>query len=236
MTIAKMTIWSLFDGSGLMIERAAEMGHKCYCFNYSEADHGSYLDYRIYGRGIRYRNEFIDLDFVDRAMNGDFGTPDIIYAFPPCTDLAVSGAPAFPRKRAKDPAFQLKAVRTAKIAAYQGDFFEVPYMIENPRSVLSTQWRKPDHSFDPWEYGGYLPEDDVHPLFPEYINARDSYPKLTCLWTGNGFRMPEKKPVFVEKGYSKQYSRLGGKSARTKLIRSLTPRGFAIAVNEENLK
>ena len=52
----------------------------------------------------------------------------------------------------------------------------------------------------------------------------------------NGFRMPEKKPVFVEKGYSKQYSRLGGKSARTKLIRSLTPRGFAIAVNEENLK
>lgn len=195
-----MIIWSLFDGSGLMIERAAEMGHKCYGFNYSEADHGSYLDYRIYGRGIRYRNEFIDLDFVDRAMNGDFGTPDIIYAFPPCTDLAVSGAPAF------------------------------------PRSVLSTQWRKPDHSFDPWEYGGYLPEDDVHPLFPEYINARDSYPKLTCLWTGNGFRMPEKKPVFVEKGYSKQYSRLGGKSARTKLIRSLTPRGFAIAVNEENLK
>lgn len=61
-----MIIWSLFDGSGLMIERAAEMGHKCYCFNYSEADHGSYLDYRIYGRGIRYRNEFIDLDFVDR--------------------------------------------------------------------------------------------------------------------------------------------------------------------------
>lgn len=31
MTIAKMTIWSLFDSSGLMIERAAEMGHKCYC-------------------------------------------------------------------------------------------------------------------------------------------------------------------------------------------------------------
>ena len=48
--------------------------------------------------------------------------------------------------------------------------------------------------------------------------------------------MPEKKPVFVEKGYSKQYSLLGGKSARTKLIRSLTPRGFAIAVNELNLK
>ena len=42
-----MIIWSLFDGSGLMIERAAEMGHKCYCFNYSEADHGSYLYYRI---------------------------------------------------------------------------------------------------------------------------------------------------------------------------------------------
>lgn len=59
---------------------------------------------------------------------------------------------------------------------------------------------------------------------------------IWSLFDGNGFRMSEKKPVFVEKGYSKQYSRPGGKSARTKLIRSLTPRGFAIAVNEENLK
>ena len=58
---------------------------------------------------------------------------------------------------------------------------------------------------------------------------------IWSLFDGSGL-MIEKKPVFVEKGYSKQYSRLGGKSARTKLIRSPTPRGFAIAVNEENLK
>lgn len=231
-----MIIWSLFDGSGFMVETAAEAGHKCICFNYDGADHGGYQMHRIYVRGIRYKNELIDLDFVDRAMDGEFGAPDIIYAFPPCTDLAVSGAHAFPAKRKRDPAFQLKAVRTAKIAAFLGDFFEVPYMIENPRSVLSTQWRKPDHAFNPWEYGGYLPEDDEHPLFPEYINARDSYPKFTNLWTGNGFIMPEKKPVYVEPGFSKQFHKLGGKSARTKLIRSLTPRGFAAAVNKANLK
>lgn len=229
-----MIIWSLFDGSGLMVEKAAEAGHTCICFNYDGADHGEYIEHRIHIRGIRYKNVFIDLDFVDRVLDGVYGTPDLIYAFPPCTDLAVSGAPAFPAKRARNPLFQINAAQTAKIAAYLGEWFGVPYMIENPRSVLSTIWRKPDHAFDPWEYGGYLPADDEHPLFPEYINDRDSYPKKTCLWTGGTFVMPEKKPVYVEPGYSKQYHKLGGKSARTKLIRSLTPRGFAAAANKEN--
>lgn len=30
---------------------------------------------------------------------------------------------------------------------------------------------------------------------------------IGSLFDGSGFRMPEKKPVFVEKWYSKQYSR-----------------------------
>lgn len=229
-----MIIWSLFDGSGFMVEEAANAGHKCICFNYDGADHGGYLKYRYYGIGVRYKNVFIDLDFVDRALDGEYGVPDLIYAFPPCTDLAVSGAPAFPRKRERNPLFQIQAAQTAKIAAYIGEWFGVPYMIENPRSVLSTLWRKPDHGFNPFEYGGYLPENDEHPLFPEYINDRDSYPKQTYLWTSSDFVMPQKRPVYVEQGYSKQYSQLGGKSARTKLIRSLTPRGFAAAVNKEN--
>lgn len=35
-------------------------------------------------------------------------------------------------------------------------------------------------------------------------------------------------------GYSTQHLKLGGKSQRTKDIRSATPRGFAIAVYEAN--
>ena len=46
--------------------------------------------------------------------------------------------------------------------------------------------------------------------------------------------MPEKKPVEVDNGYSDQHKKLGGKSLKTKNIRSATPREFAQAVFEAN--
>ena len=67
-----------------------------------------------------------------------------------------------------------------------------------------------------------------------HIKARDAYPKETWLWVGNGFTLPRRRPVKVDDGYSDQYERLGGKYPRTKLIRSLTPRGLAAAVFEAN--
>lgn len=217
-------IWSLFDGSGYAVRDYAEAGYKCYCFNADDADHGPYNGVKVAHLNITYVNVWLDDEF-------DYPVPpDLILAFPPCTDLAVSGAAHFADKLAKDPEFQTKAVATAKLAACLANKYNVPYMIENPVSVLSSKWRKPDYSFHPYQYGGYLDIDDVHPDFPEYIKPRDAYPKKTCLWVGNGFRMPEFKPVEVEAGYSTQHSKLGGKSAKTKVIRSLTPRGFAKAM------
>ena len=46
--------------------------------------------------------------------------------------------------------------------------------------------------------------------------------------------MPWTDPVQPEKGHSRQHLKLGGKSAKTKNIRSATPRGFARAVYEFN--
>lgn len=166
----------------------------------------------------------------------------MIFGFPVCTDLAVSGAKHFERKRQADPDFQIKAANHAKrIALFAHQIGDRPYMVENPVSVLSTLWRKPDHSFNPCDFGGYLPEDDQHPRWPEVIPARDAYTKKTCLWTGNGFVMPEGDPVEpIQVSYQKadgtvttgspQFGKLGGKSAKTKNIRSATPRGFARAV------
>ena len=229
-----MIIWSLFDGSGIMAQPWAEAGHTCYCFNYDGADHGSYKSAKVIHENIHYVNIWIDCKFITAATLGEHGKPDMIFAFPPCTDMAVSGAAHFARKAEIDPLFQDKAVETARIAALIAEFFSVPYMIENPVSVLSSKWRKPDFSFHPYEFGGYLPEDDEHPVYPEYIKARDAYPKKTCLWVGGGFKMPQRKPVAVNNGYSDQHKKLGGKSQRTKVIRSLTPRGFARAVFEAN--
>jgi hypothetical protein len=158
-------------------------------------------------------------------------------AFPVCTDLAVSGAAHFERKRQIDPDFQKKAAWNAMICSSFFSKLRVPFFIENPVSVLSTLWRKPDHMFNPYEYGGYIPEDEAeHPVWPEYIAPRDAYPKKTCLWVGGGFKMPVPKPVVVEAGYSTQHRKLGGKSMKTKNIRSATPRGFAQAVFEANKK
>jgi hypothetical protein len=113
-------------------------------------------------------------------------------------------------------------------------------MIENPVSVISSQYRKPDYMFQPCDYGGYLPEDDVSP-HPDIIPARDAYTKKTCLWAGNGFVMPEARPVDPVRytdsnglNYSGPAWKLGGRSLRTKNIRSATPRGFAKAVFAAN--
>jgi len=161
---------------------------------------------------------------------------DVVFvgSFPVCTDLAVSGAAHFKTKYNKDKHFQAKAMQLVWQCHMIGELSGAPYFIENPVSVIASAWRKPDYVFHPYEYGGYLPEDDVHPLYSEYIKPRDAYPKKTCLWTGNGFVMPEKKPVPVDDGYSTQFHKLGGKSLKTKNIRSATPRGFAQAVFEVN--
>ena len=225
-----MIVWSLFDGSGLMAQPWAEAGHTCYCFNYDGADHGDYarLGAKVEHENIHYINAWIDNKF-------DFEVaPDIIFAFPPCTDLAVSGAAHFETKRKKNPTFQVEAVITCKVAERLAKRYNVPYMIENPVSVLSSLWRKPDYVFNPNEYGGYLPEDDTHPMFPDVIPARDAYAKKTCLWTGNGFVMPDVAVVAADSGDNPGWAKLGGKSARTKTIRSLTPRGFAKAVYGAN--
>jgi len=162
------------------------------------------------------------------------GSTEIVIGFPECTHLAVSGAAHFAKKLDDNPAIQAEATELARFVEYLGDAFGCPWVAENPVSVLSTLWRKPNHSFHPWEYGGYLPENDEHPTYPEYIKPRDAYPKKTCIWSGNGFVMPDKAPVHVLSGYSDQHKKLGGKSIKTKNIRSATPRGFARAVFEYN--
>jgi hypothetical protein len=158
--------------------------------------------------------------------------PDFVIAFPDCTQLASSGAKHWASKRAADPEFQTRAVELAQVATG----LRAPYVIENPKGALSTLWRKPDTRpyVHPWQFSGYLPEGDVHPDYPEYIANRDAYPKETGLWVGNGAQLPVPKPVAIPEGYSTQFKKLGGKSLKTKNIRSATPRGMFIAVYEAN--
>lgn len=156
-----------------------------------------------------------------------------VFGFPPCDDLTVAGTRHFAAKYAVDPSYQSKAANLFMTVHRIATAAEVPYAIENPIGVMSTLWKKPTAIINPHEYGGYLPENDVHPDYPQYIMPRDAYPKKTCLWTSPDFRLPAKRPVSVELGFSKQHKLLGGKSAKTKKIRSASPRGFFEGLAQE---
>ena len=235
--MSKGIVLSLYDFTGEALKPWAGASYDCHAFDIQHP-----LEGRTEGN-ITYRHADLHKPETYQDLIKEFGDNGelVVFgmAFPVCTDMAVSGAAWFKKKAAADPEFQTKAVNYATWCA---DFFEalgVPYFIENPVSVLATKWRKPDYSFHPYEYGGYIADDQAdHPRWPEYIAPRDAYKKKTCLWTGGGFVMPEKVAVGCEgyhgNGYSTAMMKLGGKSQRTKDIRSATPRGFATAVYQSN--
>jgi hypothetical protein len=145
-----------------------------------------------------------------------YASVKILFAFPPCTHVAVSGRRWF---RDKGLGALVDALRLYYAALRLAEWTKAPYMIENPVSTVSTYWRKPDYIFDPCDFGGYGKE------------SRDPYTKKTCLWTGNGFSMPKEKAVEPVQG--SLMHRLGQSRDRASL-RSVTPKGFAQAVFEAN--
>jgi len=237
--MSKGIVLSLYDFTGEACKPWALAGYECHMFDIQHPYGPLRQSYGTKGGSITSHR--VDLHKPETYHNliKEFGNNGgrVVFgmAFPVCTDMAVSGAAHFKKKAAADPDFQTKAVDYAVWPAYLFEILGIPYFIENPVSVLATKWRKPDYSFHPYEYGGYIADSQAeHPRWPEYIAARDAYPKKTCLWTGGGFVMPTKVSVTVPTGYSTQHKKLGGKSQRTKDIRSATPRGFAIAVCEAN--
>ena len=131
---------------------------------------------------------------------------DMIIAHPPCTHLAVSGSRWFtegrkPRYLQDDAAdFFMRFIETdsPRIA------------VENPVSVMSTRYRKPDQIIHPWQFG-------------------HSEEKTTCLWLKG---LPKLVPTnVVDKGINTLY-RLPPSADRAKL-RSKTFPGIARAMAEQ---
>lgn len=142
--------------------------------------------------------------------------PAIIFAFPPCTNLAVSGARWFKEKGLRGLVEGLELVERCREICEGSD---APWMIENPVSTLASYWRKPDFSFHPWEFTALEP--------------MDNYTKKTCLWTGGGFVMPQRQ---FDPGLGPADNRIHFASPGDERsdFRSATPRGFAKAVFNAN--
>lgn len=142
----------------------------------------------------------------------------MVFAFPPCTDVAVSGARWFQDKGLAGLAGAIELLERARqIAEWSG----APWMIENPVSTFASYWRKPDYTFHPADFTGF--------------ELGDNYTKKTCLWAGNGFVMPQPHRAL---GAGKPDDRIhkappGPDRAN---MRSATPMGFARAVFQANAR
>lgn len=127
---------------------------------------------------------------------------DMILAFPPCTHLAVSGAKHFASKQ-KDGRQQKAIVFFMQMALAKAPMVAV----ENPISIMSTCYRKPDQIIQPWQFG-------------------HGETKSTCLWLKG---LPLLKPTQIVEGREQRIWKLPPTTDRAKL-RSKTYQGIAEAM------
>ena len=230
----KRVVWCMFDGSGIMGLSWAERGCDVYCFNADSGNHGEYK-VKMQHPKIHYIDMWIDEKFTyNMSFRHDIQRPDIIFGFPDCTMFAQSG---IKHDRTDDELSY--ALQMAKAVKNAGESYGVPWMIENPVGKLSDpkMMGKPNFYFHPRDFGGYLRPDEE--TFHHKMPRCDNYTKKTCIWHGNGFIEPDRLPVPAGVDgcdFFWGWKYLGGKSARTKQLRSLTPRGFARAVFQANFK
>ena len=138
--------------SGIVREAFAKRGHDAWSCDL--------LPTEILGKHIQ--------DDVLKHLNDGW---DLMIAHPPCTHLAVSGARWFKDKKQE----QIEAINFV-INLWLAPIEKIA--IENPVSVLSTQWRKPDQIIQPWMFG-------------------QGETKTTCLWLKN---LPLLKPTKIVMG------------------------------------
>jgi len=130
---------------------------------------------------------------------------DLMICHPPCTDLSVSGAKHFAAKRMDGR--QQASVSFALMLAKSG----IPRIcLENPISVLSSLWRKPDQIIQPWQFG-------------------HGETKATCLWLKG---LTPLQPTNIVDGREQRVFRLPPSADRWK-ERSRTFPGIAAAMADQ---
>jgi hypothetical protein len=111
--------------------------------------------------GPHYQGDVFDI------INDGF---ELMIAHPPCTHLAVSGARWF-----KDKVIEQADAISFFIKLASANIERV--CVENPVSIMSTKYRKPDQIIQPWMFG-------------------HGETKATCLWLKN---LPQLIPTKIER-------------------------------------
>ena len=141
-----------------------ERGHEAYSCDIQQCS-GGHPEWHIMGNCLPLLNGDCEFKTADGTNHKIIGKWDMIIAHPPCTRLCNSGqrwlyfgSEQYKSQKKKDQeeaiAFFMKFVNADcnKIA------------IENPSGIMSTKYRKPDQSYNPYEFEG------------------ETECKKTCLW------------------------------------------------------
>ena len=151
---------------------------------------------------------------------------DLIIVHPPCTRLCNSGQrwlywgdAEYQAKKRKE---QIEAVLFFMWFVNFAEITGTPMAIENPMGIMSTLYRKPDFTYNPYDFQG------------------ETECKKTCIWTFNG--LPVLKPtqnlpkdqrtqgIWKANFSGKQYAWNAPEVAK---LRSKTPNGVAKAMAEQ---
>ena len=210
------TVVSLCDLTGHMVQPWVDAGYHAVLVDPQHVTSG----WNVYGSIYRIAGTVEDaMPHIGRLI--ERRQVAAVFGFPPCTDMAVSGARWFASKREADPMFQAKAVAVAEQCRTIGRLSGAPWFVENPVSVLSRVFGKPDHWFHPADFTAFEPGDN--------------YTKRTNLWTGGGFVMPAPaRDASLGAPDDRIHKAPPGPDREN--FRSATPLGFARAVFAANAR
>lgn len=171
----------------------------------------------------------VENEVLRRQPDGPMPRVDTVLCAAPCTDFAVSGARWWKAKdedgrtagslRVLDACMELIRVLDPRVWALENPVGRIP--------TLRPALGHPTFYFNPCEYA--LWSDDP---------AADAYTKRTGIWgTAVKPQASGVAPIMYERGGKRgswMWANLGGKSERTKTLRSMTPQGFSRAFYAAN--
>lgn len=130
---------------------------------------------------------------------------DLVIMHPPCTHIAVSGAKHFAEKRVDG--------RQQSALDFVGKLLDCKaprWALENPVSIISSHFRKPDQIVQPWQFG-------------------HGETKATCLWLKG---LPKLIPTNIVEGRDARVHHMAPSANRWK-ERSRTYQGVAEAMADQ---
>jgi len=127
--------------SGAVRRAFRELGHDAWSCDLLPAEDGS--EFHMRGDALQCLEWKEGMNWGNRPSHWN-----LMVAFPPCTNLCVSGARWFPQKRSNGSQQQSIDFFMALVNA------PIPRIaIENPIGIMSTLYRKPDQIIQPWQFG-----------------------------------------------------------------------------------